>query len=91
MAALFVVFPLGLLRSVDSLSGISLASLIFYAALTFQLSLQCVGTVPRGWWNSVSLWNNSGLLKCIPIFALAFSCQTYVLLTLCLASFTTYM
>lgn len=78
LAALLVVFPLGLCRSVDSLSGISLCSLLFYAFLALQLSYLSWPHFSWGWWNGVSWWNNSGLLKCIPIFALAFACQTYV-------------
>lgn len=78
VAALLIAFPLGLCRSIDSLSGVSLCSLLFYALLTLHLLYLSLSHFSWGWWNTVGWWNNAGLLKCIPIFALAFACQTYV-------------
>ena len=73
-----IAFPLGLLRSINSLSGISMGSLLFYALLTLQLSSLALPNLSWGWWGRVTWWDNTGLLKCIPIFALAFACQTWV-------------
>ena len=78
LAAVLVAFPLGLCRSLDSLSGISLCSLLFYVGLTIQLFYL---SIPNLSWDSllrVTWWDSSGLLKCLPIFALAFACQTCV-------------
>ena len=75
-AAVLIAFPLGLLRSINSLSGISMCSLLFYALLTLQLLRLAWPSLTWGWWGRVTWWDNAGLLKCIPIFALAFACQT---------------
>lgn len=78
LAALLIAFPLGLCRSVSSLSGISLCSLMFYSVFTVQLACLSYAHFSWKWWDTISWWNSSGFFKCIPIFSLAFSCQTYV-------------
>ena len=76
LGALLIAFPLGLCRSVNSLSGISLCSLLFYALLTFQLLVLSYSHFSWEHLSRVTWWDNAGLLKCTPIFALAFACQT---------------
>lgn len=80
LAALLVAFPLGLLRNVDSLSTISVMSLIFYCLLAVEVIYLSTGSLKgTAVWNShLVLWNNSGVLKCLPIISLAFACHTYV-------------
>uniref|UniRef100_A0A1X7VE06 Amino acid transporter transmembrane domain-containing protein n=1 Tax=Amphimedon queenslandica TaxID=400682 RepID=A0A1X7VE06_AMPQE len=67
-----VIFPLSLLRQLDSLSTLSTASIGFYAWLTIQLivyALQKVGTT------EISLWKSAGILHTVPIYAMSLSCH----------------
>lgn len=79
LSALLVAFPLGLLRNVDSLSAVSILSLIFYSLLVVEVVYLSTGNVRNGVWHSELIWwSNSGILKCLPIISLAFACHTYV-------------
>jgi len=77
--ALLVAFPLALLRNIDSLSVISMCSLFFYLTLIVELVFLSRTKLFSGvWWSDINWWRWEGLLKCLPIFSLAFACQTYV-------------
>ncbi|XP_049779429.1 putative sodium-coupled neutral amino acid transporter 10 [Schistocerca cancellata] len=75
--ALFVVLPLGLLRNVDSLSAISMATIGFYVCLVLKVVVEALPHLLAGdWMEKVHLWRPSGIMQCIPIFSMALSCQT---------------
>uniref|UniRef100_A0A0A9W9T9 Putative sodium-coupled neutral amino acid transporter 10 n=1 Tax=Lygus hesperus TaxID=30085 RepID=A0A0A9W9T9_LYGHE len=75
--AIFVVLPLGLLRNVDSLNGICAASLAFYGVLVLKVFFESsTNLFHPSVWGKVYYWRPSGLLRCIPIFSMALSCQT---------------
>lgn len=75
--ALFVVLPLGLLRNVDSLSAISMATIGFYVSLVLKVVVEALPHLLAGdWMEKVHLWRPSGIMQCIPIFSMALSCQT---------------
>ena len=81
LSATFIAFPLTLLRNVDKLSAISLGSLFFYLFLILQLGYYSKENVAGGGvWEGVTWWKTMGVIKCLPIFSLAFACQTYVLI-----------
>ncbi|ELT91159.1 hypothetical protein CAPTEDRAFT_229032 [Capitella teleta] len=74
---LFVALPLGMLRNVESLSHISAISLGFYCVFVINVFITAIPNMYAGMWvNSVTLWEWQGAFKCLPIFSLAFACQT---------------
>ncbi|KAG8227486.1 hypothetical protein J437_LFUL002375 [Ladona fulva] len=77
--ALLVVLPLGLLRNVDSLSSLCTATILFYFFLVLKIMSEATTHLLAGdWLQYVHLWRPAGILQCIPIFAMALSCQTQV-------------
>lgn len=75
--AVFCVLPLGLLKNIDSLSGVSKATIGFYVCLVLKIVMDAVPHFFRGdWINKVELWRPAGVLQCLPIFSMALSCQT---------------
>lgn len=75
--ALFIILPLGLLRNVHSLTGVSKATMIFYCCLILKVIIEAVPHLfEENWYNKVNLWRPEGLLQCIPIFSMALFCQT---------------
>lgn len=75
--AIFVVLPLGLLKNVDSLSGVCAATVAFYACLVLKVLGEAVDhLITADWIDKVYYWRPSGILQCIPIFSMALSCQT---------------
>ncbi|XP_071451194.1 putative sodium-coupled neutral amino acid transporter 10 [Hetaerina americana] len=77
--ALLVVLPLGLLRNVDSLSSLCTATILFYFFLVLKIVGEATTHLLAGdWLQYVNLWRPAGILQCIPIFAMALSCQTQV-------------
>lgn len=75
--ALFVVLPLGLLRNVDSLSSVCMATIGFYLCLVLKVIAEAMPhLVASDWVDKVSLWRPAGMLQCIPIFSMALFCQT---------------
>ncbi|CAH1397663.1 unnamed protein product [Nezara viridula] len=75
--AIFVVLPLGLLKNVDSLSGVCAATVAFYACLVLKVLGEAVEhLISADWIDKVYYWRPSGILQCIPIFSMALSCQT---------------
>uniref|UniRef100_A0AAR5P7B4 Amino acid transporter transmembrane domain-containing protein n=2 Tax=Dendroctonus ponderosae TaxID=77166 RepID=A0AAR5P7B4_DENPD len=75
--AVFCVLPLGLLKNIDSFSGVSKATIGFYVCLVLKIVIDAVPHIFRGdWINKVELWKPAGVLQCLPIFSMALSCQT---------------
>ena len=73
-----VAFPLTLIRNLDRLSVLSIGSLIFYSFFIVQLVISSHSNLTAGVWSEVIWWRTSGVLKCLPIFSLAFCCQRYL-------------
>lgn len=75
--ALFCVLPLGLLRNIDSLSGVSRATIGFYFCLILKIVFESLPHLFSGdWLNKVEIWRPAGVIQCLPIFSMALSCQT---------------
>ncbi|KAJ8918891.1 hypothetical protein NQ315_016793 [Exocentrus adspersus] len=75
--ALFCVLPLGLLRNVDSLSGVSKATIGFYCCLVLRIVLEGIPHIFSGdWFHNVNFWRPAGIMQCLPIFTMALFCQT---------------
>eukprot|EP00116_Pleurobrachia_bachei_P015938 sb/3476200/ len=77
---LSVELPFSLLRNISSLNILSVVSLIVYS--TFTLFIFTYGTgdwLLRDTPSDIPYFKWSGLSKCYPILALAFSCQTTLL------------
>ncbi|KAK7793382.1 hypothetical protein R5R35_009263 [Gryllus longicercus] len=75
--ALFVVLPLGMLRNVDSLSSVSMATIGFYICLVLKVVGESLPHLLAGdWYEHVNFWRPAGILQCIPIFSMALFCQT---------------
>ncbi|XP_018566739.1 putative sodium-coupled neutral amino acid transporter 10 [Anoplophora glabripennis] len=75
--SLFCVLPLGLLRNVDSLSGVSRATIGFYFCLVLKIVFEGIPHIFSGdWYNNVNFWRPAGILQCLPIFTMALFCQT---------------
>lgn len=80
LTAFGVALPLGLLRKLSSLTSVSSLSFAFYFSLVFFLFLQALPNLFSDKWSQgpyqLSYWRPAGILKCFPIFGLAFACQT---------------
>ncbi|EFA00767.1 putative sodium-coupled neutral amino acid transporter 10 [Tribolium castaneum] len=75
--AVFCVLPLGLLRNVDSLNGVSKATVGFYCCLVLKIVVEALPHIFTGdWVSEVVIWRPAGILQCLPIFSMALSCQT---------------
>ncbi|KAJ8929127.1 hypothetical protein NQ314_018212 [Rhamnusium bicolor] len=75
--ALFCVLPLGLLRNVDSLNGVSKATIGFYCCLVLNIVFEAIPHIFRGdWFSKVVFWRPAGIMQCLPIFSMALFCQT---------------
>lgn len=75
--ALFGVLPLGLLRNVDSLGGVSQATIGFYCCLVLKVIFEATPHILKGdWYQNINLWRPHGILQCLPIFSMALFCQT---------------
>ncbi|XP_023015972.1 uncharacterized protein [Leptinotarsa decemlineata] len=75
--ALFVILPLGLLRNVSSLNGVSRATIGFYCCLVLKVIFEAVPHLFSGdWFKNVNFWRIEGILQCLPIFSMALFCQT---------------
>ncbi|KAF7275744.1 hypothetical protein GWI33_011312, partial [Rhynchophorus ferrugineus] len=75
--ALFCVLPLGLLRNVQSLGGVSKATIGFYFCLVLKIIVEAMPHIFRSdWTNKVELWRPAGIIQCLPIFSMALSCQS---------------
>lgn len=77
--ATFCVFPLSLLKTLDSLSFICTASILFYSCVTMYIGLTSVDTIVQGqWYSQVNWWRPAGIFTSLPILCMALSCQPQV-------------
>lgn len=78
--SLFVALPLSLLKRIDSLTSLSVVSMILYSCLVvkliFETNDKLNGDTPMWDDNNVTYWNFSNSLRTFPIFCMAMSCQT---------------
>lgn len=80
--SIFVALPLSLLKKVDSLTSLSILSLILYSSLILKLLFETNGKLNLNRFTvdkeieTITYWNMSGLLTTFPIFSMAMSCQT---------------
>lgn len=76
VAGITIVLPLSLLRNLEPLSFVSIASLIFYSSLTLQLFVLAMNKIRTDEISSyIQLWDWNGVFHIMPIYALAFSCH----------------
>lgn len=76
LVTLFCVLPLGMLKNVDSLSTVCMASIGFYFCLVIKIMAEAEHHIRSGdWLEHVEFWKWSGVLQCLPIFSLSLSCQ----------------
>ncbi|XP_048575593.1 putative sodium-coupled neutral amino acid transporter 10 isoform X2 [Nematostella vectensis] len=69
--------PLALMRNISSLAAVSAMSLIFYAGFVTQTIFSAIPHLMEGHWKDhINFWRPVGVLRCLPIFSLSFSCQT---------------
>ncbi|XP_066259183.1 putative sodium-coupled neutral amino acid transporter 10 [Euwallacea similis] len=74
---LFCVLPLGFLRNIDSLAGVTKATIGFYFCFVVKIVIDAIPHVFHGdWVKNVEFWRPSGILQSLPIFSTALSCQT---------------
>jgi sodium-coupled neutral amino acid transporter 10 len=77
--AVFCVLPMGLLKNVDSLNGVSKATIGFYCCLVLKIIIEALPHIFTGdWVSEVVLWRPAGILQCLPIFSMALFCQTQI-------------
>ncbi|XP_064628822.1 solute carrier family 38 member 10-like isoform X2 [Lineus longissimus] len=75
--AVIVVTPLGLLRSIESLSNISAISIAFYLVFVVLIFFTSLPNIIEGvWLEKIVLWRTEGIFQSLPIFSMAFGCQT---------------
>ncbi|XP_030757930.1 putative sodium-coupled neutral amino acid transporter 10 [Sitophilus oryzae] len=75
--AVLCILPLGLLRNVDSLHGVSKATIGFYFCFVLKISIEAMPHIFTGdWINKVEFWRPAGIIQCLPIFSMALSCQS---------------
>lgn len=75
---IFVVLPLGLLRELSAIAKFAYFSSCFYVIFLFILTWKAVsaGFLTFEWVSQVKWFDPSGIFKVLPIFALAFTCQS---------------
>ncbi|XP_011311169.1 putative sodium-coupled neutral amino acid transporter 10 isoform X1 [Fopius arisanus] len=72
-----IVFPLGLLKNIDSLANICTATIGFYICLVLKVMIDSTKHIFSGdWYDNVNYWRPAGILQCLPIFSMALFCQT---------------
>ncbi|KAH9401117.1 hypothetical protein TYRP_002707 [Tyrophagus putrescentiae] len=85
---MFVIFPLGLMRNVESLTSFSMVSLVGRLPLPRAANdLTCLRQAlrpaaaaaqpppPLNVWTEVNLWDSTFVISYLPIFSMALSCQ----------------
>ncbi|CAI4227661.1 unnamed protein product [Auanema sp. JU1783] len=74
---LFVVFPLCWIKDLETFSVLSSAAVLFYAVFVVRMLGEALPVLYDGKWSmNVVWWRPEGFLKCLPIIAMALSCQT---------------
>lgn len=83
LITLWIIIPLSLLRSLDSLASVSSCAIFFYAILVLRMLLLSVPSLlrPSSWLEAVNWWRPGGVLQCLPILVLSLSCQTQLFVT----------
>jgi len=78
-ASIFVIFPLSLLKDIETLNLMSTVSVAFYMLLVLKSFYQAGHqSLTKGISPGIELWKFGGVLQCVPIFSMALSCQTQV-------------
>lgn len=82
MLAMFVIFPLGLLRNVENLTSFSMLSLIVYLFLALRMVTLAFDKIlspsSLNILHEVNYWNSSYTISYLPIFAMALACQSQI-------------
>jgi len=77
--SVFVIFPLSLLKDIETLNLMSTVSVAFYILLVLKSFYQAgYQSLTNGISPGIELWKFGGVLQCVPIFSMALSCQTQV-------------
>jgi len=77
--SVFVIFPLSLLKDIETLNLMSAVSVTFYMLLVLKSFYQAgYQSLTKGISPGIELWKFGGVLQCVPIFSMALSCQTQV-------------
>ncbi|VDM96535.1 unnamed protein product [Thelazia callipaeda] len=77
LVVIFVVLPLSLFRSINSLSGISSITVFFYGIFVLRMLIECFPRIfDSKWSTNIYWWRHEGLLNSFPIISMALSCQT---------------
>lgn len=72
-----VGLPLSLMRNLHSLASFSSLALLFYVGFVLQAFLSALPRILEGSWvHNLNYWRLENFLHYVPIFALAFACQT---------------
>merc|ERR1711990_947978 len=74
----FIVLPLGLLRDMSSIAFFAYFSSCFYVIFIFVVIYRSIqnGLLTLDWLSQIELFIPSGIFKVLPIFALAYTCQS---------------
>uniref|UniRef100_A0A1Q3FDD2 Putative sodium-coupled neutral amino acid transporter 10 n=2 Tax=Culex tarsalis TaxID=7177 RepID=A0A1Q3FDD2_CULTA len=76
VVTLVCIVPFSLLRNVDSLASVCTASLGFYLCLVLKVMAESSERISQDqWFERLDLWKPEGILRCLPIFSMALSCQ----------------
>ncbi|XP_067935576.1 putative sodium-coupled neutral amino acid transporter 10 isoform X2 [Watersipora subatra] len=77
VSALTVSLPLSLMRNIESITKLSVLSICFYFVVVLSIFCTSWHNLRRGrWTQEVDFWNTKNIFQCLPIFAMAFGCQT---------------
>ncbi|XP_019643635.1 PREDICTED: putative sodium-coupled neutral amino acid transporter 10 isoform X2 [Branchiostoma belcheri] len=75
--AIVIVTPLGMMRDITSFTAVSTISLLFYSVFIVEVLMWAIPNLVSGSWiQRVEMWRPAGIFKCLPIFSMAFACQT---------------
>eukprot|EP00111_Clytia_hemisphaerica_P011858 TCONS_00034845-protein len=74
------ILPLALMRNISSLSSLNMLSICFYGLFIVIITLMALPTfLSFQWVYKAKLWDPSAIFQILPIIAMAFTCQTQVL------------
>ncbi|XP_066291357.1 putative sodium-coupled neutral amino acid transporter 10 isoform X2 [Branchiostoma lanceolatum] len=75
--AIVIVTPLGMMRDITSFTAVSTMSLLFYSVFIVEVLMWAIPNLVSGSWiQRVEMWRPAGIFQCLPIFSMAFACQT---------------
>ncbi|XP_047143472.1 putative sodium-coupled neutral amino acid transporter 10 isoform X1 [Hydra vulgaris] len=79
----FAMLPLCMMKQVSSLSAFNFVTVAFYILFMFIIFWYALSNMLlNSFWDKVDLWNSYAIFRCLPMIAMAFSCQTQVLMIL---------